>query len=290
MRRRSLGRGLSELLSGEGLGLTRAVVELPVHRLTPNPRQPRSEMQADSLEELTQSIEAHGVIQPIIVRAVGEEYEILAGERRWRAAQRAGLESVPCVIQQASDQESLEIALIENLQRADLNPIEAARGYRRLMDEFGLTQEGVAAVIGKSRSAVANTMRLLDLPEPVQEAIQRGQLSEGHGRALLGLGAGSAKLQALWPQVVERQLTVRETEQLVRDALTAPEPPPSRPDEPSKPDRMDPNLREAQERIQDALATRVVIRPGSRGTGKIEVHYGSAEEFERLFELLCSVG
>ena len=287
MRRRTLGRGLSELISGEALAQTRAVVEVPVGRIAPNPFQPRISVESDSLEELTLSIEAHGVIQPIITRLVGDDYEIIAGERRWRAAQRAGLETVPCIVQDVSNEEALQLALIENLQREDLSSIEAARGYRRLMDEFGMTQEQLSQLIGKSRSGIANTLRLLDLPQEIQEGIQSRLASEGHGRALLGLAGDADGLLAAWRKVLDDSLTVRETEKLVREtAGPRPMPPPLQPGS----RRLEPNLRAAQERIQDALATRVRIRPNGTGGGKIEIRFSSGEEFERLLDALGSLG
>lgn len=288
MRRRSLGKGLGELISGEPLTQARPVVELALDRLSPNPRQPRAQMSGDRLEELTLSIETHGVLQPIIVRPVGDDYEIVAGERRWRAAQRAGLAAVPCMVQDVSDEDSLQIALIENLQREDLNPVEAARGYRHLIQEFGLSQEQLAQAIGKSRSAIANTMRLLDLPQPLLQAIQSGEISEGHGRALLGLSGAEDRLLELCEMIREQGLTVRDTERLVREAVApAPEPEPT-----ARPSAapIDPNLRDVQERVQGALATKVVIRPNQRGGGKIEISYHDGEEFERLVELLLTHG
>ena len=287
MRKRTLGKGLGELLGSDELPQGRSVLDVPVGRLSPNPRQPRAAVDGDRLEELTISIEAHGVLQPIIARMVEQDYEIVAGERRWRAAQRAGLESVPCVVVNASDEESLQYALVENLQREDLNAVEAARGYRRLIDDFDLTQEQVAQYIGKSRSAVANTLRLLDLPAPVLEAIQTGHITEGHGRALLGLAGDEQKLLEVWQAVQEQSMTVRAAESMVREAL-APAAPPA-PDPPSPRQAMDPNLKEAQEQIQAALATKVTIRTNSRGGGRIEVSYSDGEEFERLFDLLASL-
>lgn len=284
MRRRSLGKGLGELISGEPLPQGHPVIAVSIGRLGPNPRQPRVQVDGDKLEELTLSVEAHGILQPIMVRAAGEDYEIVAGERRWRAAQRAGLETVPCVVLDVSDEQSLELALVENLQREDLNALEAARGYQRLVEDFGLTQEQLSQLIGKSRSAIANTLRLLDLPGPVQEAIQIGEITEGHGRALLGLGDDAEGLLEVWRAVVADGMTVRDTERAVRERVSpvTPSPPPRR----ARRQEPDPNLRDAQERIQTAMATKVVIRPNSRGGGKIEIAYSDAEEFDRLLGLL----
>ncbi|MBU0609232.1 MAG: ParB/RepB/Spo0J family partition protein, partial [Armatimonadetes bacterium] len=187
MRKKGLGRGLSDLLSGDSLAQSRAVIEVPLDDIEPNPLQPRQAMDDSSLEELTLSIETHGVLQPILVRGTDSGYQLVAGERRWRAARRAGLHTIPCLVQTVDDVQSLELAMIENLQRDDLNAIDAARGYRMLVTEFGMTQEDVAKKIGKSRSGVANTMRILELPTEIQEDIRSGVLSEGHGRALLPL-------------------------------------------------------------------------------------------------------
>lgn len=288
MRRRTLGRGLSELISGDTTTPTRSVLEVPVNRISPNPMQPRLEIDGERLEELTLSIEAHGVLQPITVRRVGEDYEIIAGERRWRAAQRAGLQSVPCLVQDVTDEESLQLALIENLQREDLNAVEAARGYRRLQSDYHLTQEQLASLIGKSRSAIANTLRLLELPAVVQEAIQSGLITEGHGRALLALGGDAEKLLALFAFVAEGNMTVRETEQAVRDLQEAQSDPGPKAER-SAPARVDPNLKDVQDRIQGALATKVNVKPNARGGGKIEVFYSNNEEFDRLLELFLLI-
>jgi ParB family chromosome partitioning protein len=289
VRKRSLGRGLSELISGPAGPDSRSIVEIPIHRVSPNPDQPRLEVDSDRLEELTLSIEAHGVLQPIIVRQMGEDYQIIAGERRWRAAQRAGLEHVPCILHEASDQESLELALIENLQREDLNALEAARGYRRLVTEHGLTQEQLAGLIGKSRSAIANTLRLLELPAAVQEGIRTGEISEGHGRALLALAGDPDRLAQAYERTRQQGLTVREVEELVRAAATD-SGADRRPSEPKPAARMDPNLREAQERIQDVLAAKVGIKANRRGGGKIEISFSNEEELQRLLELLSLLG
>ncbi|NSW55736.1 MAG: ParB/RepB/Spo0J family partition protein [Armatimonadetes bacterium] len=284
MRKRSLGRGLSELIPSGPINDSRALVEVPINSLYPNPMQPRADVDPDRLEELTLSIEAHGVLQPIIVRKKGDDYEIVAGERRWRAAQRAGLETVPCITQDITDEESLQLALIENLQREDLSPLEAARGYRRLINEFALTQEELARYLGKSRSAIANTLRLLDLPEEIQTAIQSGAMSEGHGRALLGLSGDPEAMLALARKIQEDGLTVREVERAVREALDREESQ-AVSEKPQRP-RLDPNLRAIQDHLQGVLMTKVRIRQKSKGDGRIEINYSSAEELERLVLLL----
>lgn len=282
MRRRSLGKGLGELIPSGPIDNAKSLVEIPVSALYPNPMQPRADIDPDRLEELTLSIEVHGVLQPILVRRRGEDYEIIAGERRWRAAQRAGLSTVPCILQDVSDEESLQVALIENLQREDLNPLEAARGYRRLLNEFALTQEQLAGLLGKSRSAIANTLRLLDLPESVQREIHAGNLSEGHGRALLGLSGNTDMLLRLAARAQEEGLTVREVERAVREAVEG-----RQPEAKSEhaPKAVDPNLQDVQQRLQMIFATRVAIKPRPKGRGKIEIVYSDKEEFERLLEL-----
>ncbi|MGV8985731.1 MAG: ParB/RepB/Spo0J family partition protein [Cypionkella sp.] len=229
MERRGLGRGLSALLADvnlsdsapEGQDQARPIQTLPVERIQPNPDQPRREFAVDALEQLAQSIRQKGIVQPLIVRVIGAEgqYEIVAGERRWRAAQIAGLHEVPVVVREFDDVEVLEIAIIENIQREDLNPIEEAMAYRQLIERFGHTQEKLAEALSRSRSHVANLLRLLQLPEPVQDMLRKGDLSAGHARALIT--APDAMLLA--GQVVRRGLSVRETEKLVKAATNKPQ-------------------------------------------------------------------
>jgi ParB family chromosome partitioning protein len=295
MRKKTLGRGLSDLLSGETLAQTRAVVEVPLDEIEPNPLQPRMTIDDASLEELTLSIESHGILQPIIVRGGAGAYQIVAGERRWRAARRAGLHTVPCLVQAADDVQALELAMIENLQRDDLNAIDAARGYRMLVTEFSLTQEDVAKKIGKSRSAVANTMRILDLPDEVQENIRSNILSEGHGRALLPL-AGHERFGEVLQTVRDQGLSVREAERMVREILS--------PEEAALTERparaaarggagggrevaRDPHVAAAEQALQTALAAKVVIRPGAKRGGVIHIRYYDQGDLERLLNLLA---
>lgn len=296
MRKRGLGRGLSDLLSGEVLSQSRAVIEVPLDEIEPNPHQPRQIMDDSALEELTVSIEAHGVLQPIMVRASGSGYQIVAGERRWRAARRAGLRTVPCLVQNADDSQSLELALIENLQRDDLDAIEAARGYRTMVQGFGLTQEEVSRKIGKSRSAVANSMRLLELPSDVQDHIQAGHISEGHGRALLPLVSQVDVFTTVLEAVLEHGLNVRETERLVRVTLN-PELAEVLAEAPQKPERAkspspghdvarDPHVAAAEQALQTALAAKVVIRPGAKRGGVIHIRYYDGNDLERLLNVL----
>ncbi len=286
MRKRSLGRGLSQLISGNNLAQTRAVIEVGVERLEPNPFQPRGEFREDSLTELAESIRAQGIVQPLVVRAVGENYEIVIGERRWRAAQQLGLETVPCVVQEISNQEALELALIENLQREDLTCIEAARAYERLIEEFSLTQEELAERIGKSRPAVANTLRLLQLPEEIQLSIQKGEMSEGHGRSLLSVGDNPGVLREIWGRIVQEGLSVRETEALVGQAKEGAGRKRKRMGGEVE-EKVDPHVIAAAERLQETLAARVSIRAGRGDGGMIVIQYHNEEELERLLELIA---
>jgi ParB family chromosome partitioning protein len=250
--------------------------ELDIDLLVPNPRQPRTFIEENRLEELAQSIRSNGVIQPILVRKVEGRYEIVAGERRWRAAQRAGLMKVPVAIRVVDDDHLLQVALVENIQREDLNPLEEAQAYRRLSDELHMSQEAIAAAVGKDRATVANHIRLLRLPVEVRNDVASASLSMGHARALLGLPDEAAQRRVA-REVVARALSVRDTEALVRRETT-----PSAPSEPSKPD---PNTRAAEDQLKLALGTRVRIVRRSRG-GRIEVDFTSEDELQRLFELL----
>jgi ParB family chromosome partitioning protein len=250
--------------------------ELDVDLLTPNPKQPRSQIDEARLEELAQSIRAHGVIQPIVIRKVGERHEIVAGERRWRAAQRAGLLKVPVVIRDIPDDQLLEVALIENIQRDDLNPIEEAQAYHRLSHELHLTQEAIATAVGKDRATVANFIRLLRLPAEVRTELGSGTLTMGHARALLALTDEAAQ-RRISREVITGGLSVRDTEALVRRETN----PPTKADPP----RVDPNTRAAEERLRIALGTRVhIVRKGKRG--KIEIEFADEGELNRLYEQL----
>jgi ParB family chromosome partitioning protein len=286
-KRPALGRGLSALIPpapppppatapAPATAAPARPTEIDIDRLAPNPRQPRTSIDERTLEELAQSIRSNGVIQPILVRPSGDRYEIVAGERRWRAAQRAGLLKVPVTIREIDDASLLQVALIENIQREDLNPIEEAQAYRRLADELKLSQESIAGAVGKDRATVANYVRLLRLPAEVRNDLASNALSMGHARALLGL-ADEAAQRRLAREVVSRQLSVRETEALVRRETTpAPAPPP-------KP--VDPNTRAAEEQLKLALGTRTRIIRKGRG-GRIEIDFTSEDELQRLFERL----
>jgi ParB family chromosome partitioning protein len=275
-RRRALGRGLDALIP---TAETKAgAAEIPIARVSPNPHQPRQFISEESLAELADSIREHGVIQPLVVTQVGAEYQLITGERRWRAAQLAGLATVPAIIKETTPQQMLELALVENVQRADLNPLEEAGAYRQLMDEFGLTQEEVAERVSKSRTAVANTVRLLRLPEDVKEALAAGRISEGHARALLSLPTARLQRQAL-ATIENRGLNVRQTENLVRRMQAAPEKPTSRPEPLSLQDR------DVLEKFQSRLGTKVNLVRGKKG-GRVVIHFYSEEELQAIYEAI----
>src|SRR5688572_19681566 len=295
IKRPALGRGLSALIRDTAPPPPREQpatdrgrpTELDIDLLTPNPRQPRVHIDDARLEELAQSIRANGVIQPIVVRRVEEatdgvrshRYEIVAGERRWRASQRAGLLKVPVAVREVPDDKLLEVALIENIQREDLNPIEEAQAYRKLTDELQLSQESIAAEVGKDRATIANYMRLLRLPAEVRTALSEGEISMGHAKALLSLTDEAAQ-RRVGRDVIARGLSVRETEALVRSETT-----PKVESAPPRLDANDANTRAAEEKLKLALGTRVRIIRKGRG-GRIEVDFTSEQELQRLYETL----
>lgn len=281
-KRPALGRGLRALIPDVPVPETapvRAPAEVDLDLLEPNRDQPRRIMDDARLDELAQSIRGSGVIQPIVVRPRdGGTYEIVAGERRWRAAQRAGLLKVPVVVRDVPDAKRLEMALVENVQREDLSPIEEARAYKRLADELRLTQEEISQAVGKDRATVANYQRLLALPPEVQSDVSSGALSMGHARALLGLPDAAAQRRAAH-DVRVRGLSVRDTELLVKKRLApAPSPPLA---------SSDPNTKAAAERLRIALGARVEIVRQREG-GRIQIHFGSEAELQRLFEQLTA--
>jgi len=279
-KRPALGKGLSALIP-DAPEPRISPVEVDIDRLSPNELQPRGVMDPSALEDLSKSIAANGIIQPIVVRKTGDRFQIIAGERRWRAAKMAGLLRVPVVVREvAAGQSLLEMALVENIQREDLNPVEEALAYRRLADEFSMTQEAIATAVGKDRATVANMMRLLRLPEEVRLELASGRLSTGHARALLAL-TNEADQRSAARDVISRSLTVRETESLVKKIAEAGAPPPER----STPAPVDVHTRAAEERLRLALGTRVrIVRAGARG--RIEIDFGSEDELIRLFEQL----
>jgi ParB family transcriptional regulator, chromosome partitioning protein len=277
-KRPALGRGLSALIpdAPPAAATSERALDVDTDLLRPNSFQPRSGIDETRIEELARSITSNGIIQPIVVRRVDSGYEIIAGERRWRAAQRAGLVKVPVVVRDTPSDKLLAAALIENIQREDLNPIEEANAYRRLADEFHLTQEQIADTVGKDRSSVANHLRLLKLPQEVRSNLGSGTLSMGHARALLGLVDESAQLRVA-REVVAKNLSVRETEAIVKKtaqpAPAAPEPQP------------DVHTRAAEERLRFSLGTRARIVRKGKG-GRIEIDFASEAELQRLFEFL----
>ncbi len=273
-KRRALGRGLDALLpEREKPARSKGPSTLPLALIDPNPEQPRRSFDPEALESLATSLQKRGVIQPVLVRPVaGGRYQIMAGERRWRAAQKAGLEEIPVVIRKAEEGEAFELSLIENLQREDLNPMEAAEAYHRLMDEHGHSQEQLAAAVGKSRPAVANTLRLLTLPESVKKMVASGQLSEGHARAALQAEGAALQLQVA-REAVRRGLSVRETERLARtQARTGGRRPPSTSAE----------VRDLEDQLKRALSARVVIKHARSGKGSIRIHYGSLDDLDEI--------
>jgi ParB family transcriptional regulator, chromosome partitioning protein len=275
-RKTGLGRGLDALIPGGGENRTSAgVMQIPVESISPNPRQPRTRFNSEEMDELASSIREHGVIQPLIVTQSDEpgEYILIAGERRLQAARQAELETVPAIVREATDQQRLELALIENVQRADLSPLEAAEAYRQLADDFRLSHEEISTRVGKSRVTVTNTLRLLKLPADVIAALAERHITEGHARALLGLPTPQSQSAALHT-VRRKDLTVRETEELVRRLTGEKTPPPARPDAP-------PEIRAIEERLRANLGTRV--RLNRRGkTGTIVIHFYSDEDLDAL--------
>ena len=294
-RKRGLGRGLDALLGSSARQSNTAaelkavpaadvaaapvdgnLCALPVDVIQRGEYQPRVDMHQESLQDLADSIAAQGVVQPIVVRTIGENrYEIIAGERRWRAAQMAGLHEIPAVVREVDDRSAIAIALIENIQRENLNPLEEARALARLIDEFELTHEQAAAAVGRSRAAVSNLLRLLDLDDGVKPMLERGELEMGHARALLAL-AGARQIEAA-RQVIARGLSVRATEGLVRQLQQKPAP---RAPAPPK----DPNVQRLEADLSDKLGASVALRQGKGGKGKLEISYNSLDELDGILE------
>jgi ParB family transcriptional regulator, chromosome partitioning protein len=282
-RRPALGKGLSALIPDAPDPARSGTIEVDLDLLTPNDQQPRIVLDDSKLEELAASIRANGVLQPILVRRTGSTYRIIAGERRWRAAQRAGLLKVPIVVREmpeGAERQMLELALVENLQREDLNPVDEALAYQRLVDDFALTQEQVAAAVGKDRTSVANYLRLLRLPEEVRGDLAAGSLSMGHARALLALPDAAAQRQAA-REIIVRSLSVRDTEALVKK-MTAPVSPRASTAAPPN----DVHTRAAEDRLRFALGTKVRIVRSRSGAGAIEISFGSESELNRLYAQL----
>jgi len=280
-RKRGLGRGLDALIPGvEPSEEAGGVKEVLIEKVMPNPRQPRAQMDEALLGELAESIRAHGVIQPLIVtQAESGTFILIAGERRLEAARQAGLLTVPVLVREASDLQRLELALIENVQRADLNPLETAEAYRQLSEDFGLSHEEIATRVGKSRVSVTNTLRLIKLPVSVQNAIVEAKISEGHARALLGLNSPQSQIAVL-ASILKQDLNVRQTEALVRKLSG------SKPMHKQKP-KPAPEMVALEERLQNSLGTRVSLNSQKNG-GTITIHYYSDEELNALIERLLS--
>ncbi len=297
VRKKGLGRGLDALLGGlneretgtsdladtaegalDGGEPRGSLTSLPLDLIERGRFQPRRDFDPEGLRELADSIAAQGVIQPIVVRTLaGGRYEILAGERRWRASQQAGLSEIPVVIREADDQSAMAIALIENIQRADLNPLEEASALQRLLGEFGLTHAQIAEAIGRSRASVTNLLRLLELNDDVKRALERGQLEMGHARALLGIKG--PRQSAAATQVTSRGLSVRETERLVRQMQQEEE---GRTPPVARPEAVDPDVRRLQDDLADRLGAKVQIQPGNRGGGRLVIAYHSLDELDGI--------
>src|SRR6266850_6937776 len=282
MQKKGLGRGLSALIPSAELKTESRAEQTPpeitVDRITPSPFQPRRSFDEAKIEELAGSIRNQGIIQPLVVRPKGDGFELIAGERRWRAAMKAGLSRVPVVIREASDHEALQLALVENLQREDLNPIEEANGYRRLLEEFRWSQEEMAEKVGKSRPAIANSMRLLSLPTEVQQEVSSGNLPAGQARALLGLHSEPLILSAC-REVIAKGLSTRDTEKLVRHLTSG--------RKRRRVPLVDPDLRSVVEELQRLLGTRVRLLPKARSArGKIEIEYYSLPDLDRIIQTI----
>jgi ParB family chromosome partitioning protein len=288
-KRGGLGRGLSALIPGApGAGeMNTGLLEVPAGSIAPNPKQPRSRFDDEALRELAASIREVGILQPIVVRRAGQGYEVVTGERRLRAAKLAGLATVPVVLRDSDDADLLREALIENIHREDLNPIELGEAFRQLLEELGLKQEELADRVGVSRSHIANTIRLLALPLEVQQLLTDEKLSAGHARALLALGDADA-ITALSLRVAAEDLSVRETEEIVRRFIEGPpEPAPKKTG--SDGEASDPNLAEVEEILSEQLATRVQIRMG-RKRGQVLIEFGSADDLERIVSEIVGSG
>src|SRR5215208_4782756 len=280
MNRKALGRGLGALLSADrtiDLGSEPSEVELD--SIVPGPMQPRTHFDDASLTSLAESIRSHGIVQPLLVRRRGDGYELIAGERRWRAAKLAGLSHVPIVVKEVPDESLLEIALIENIQRENLNPIEEAQAYKKLIESVGLTQEALASRVGRDRSYITNYLRLLRLPDDLQQLVTEGRLSTGHARTLLGLSHVDLQ-RKIARQIIDGGLSVRSTEQMVQKASE------EKPARRSAPQALDPNIKAAETKLRRALGTQVKILQVADGRGKVEISFFNSQDLDRIYNLL----
>jgi ParB family chromosome partitioning protein len=293
MKRKALGRGLRSLIpqsttpsavpspeESPSSPRTPGLLQLDLDRIRPNAEQPRSDFDEEALAELASSLKREGVLQPVIVRPLGEgQYELIAGERRWRAAQLAGLLKIPAIVREIENERRLEVALVENIQREDLNPIEAANAFRTLIDDLQLTQQEVAQRVGKQRATISNMLRLLDLPRPVQEKIRDGSITTGHAKALAAMSSSEMQIR-LADRIARQGLSVREVESIVKRMDGAPAAKAAR-----TPDPRDPNVAAAEETLQRALGTKVAITQGKKG-GRIELHFFSNDEMQRVYQIV----
>jgi ParB family chromosome partitioning protein len=280
MQKKGLGKGLSALIPESSVLIGgRTIINVDVHKLHPNPRQPRGDFHPETISELAESIKAQGIAQPILARPKNGKYEIVAGERRWRASKKAGLTLIPAIIKEFSDEESLEIALVENLQREDLNPMDEAEAYNKLATEFKLTQNDISKKVGKNRSTVANMMRLLELPREIQVSIRKNQITVGHARPLLSLQSNSERT-TLWKEIIKNNLTVRDVEQVIHGGKPAKQSKAKK-----RKHTKNAELNDLTELLTTHLGTKVRVR-GSAKKGKIEIEYYSQEDLERLIEAL----
>src|SRR6266513_1577114 len=286
MAKSALGKGLSALISARSAPIRleaepgEQIQQVELSRIVPSPLQPRKDFARDALAELVESIRQHGIIQPLVVRTIAGRHELIAGERRWRAAQEAGLSRVPIIVRTATDLEVLELSLIENLQRADLNPIEEAQAYARLSNEFGMRQEDIAQKVGRSRAAVANSMRLLDLHEQVQTWVTQGLLSVGHAKVLLGLKEPEEQ-RAVAETILRRSATVRAAERLIARQLGTTRP--RRRRQPAANAATSATIEDLQNRLQEHLGTRVLVHHGEK-RGRIEIEYYGNDDLQRLLD------
>ena len=284
MTRRALGRGLSALLSDRPPTANEEMFEVDIDLIEPNSFQPRMNFDEERLEELAQSIRSNGIIQPLLIRRIdGGRYQLVAGERRWRAAQRAGLSKVPCVIKEIPEEKMLELALIENIQRQELNAIEEAHAYKRLIEALGLTQEMVAQRVGRDRTFITNYLRLLRLPEDIQQLVESEKLSMGHARALLGIDDPEIQ-RNLAKNVVERGLSVRETERAIKKIISGVKPESANV---SANIQEDPNLKAAEVKLQRRLSSKVqILINQASGAGKIEIKFYDQKDLNRIYEMI----